>query len=115
VSLFLDNIFLYFYSYTIIPFSLNFFSSFNFTVFSANNESGRLCIKIAVHRIHSAVIVSFVHQLKLLYFTDEFYFTYAVILLSPVFTYTSVVYGYVTPCILPCSRFRSICNISNYV
>jgi len=49
--------FFYLYSYTIIPFGLNFFFSFNFTIFSANNESGRLCIKIAVHRIHNAVVL----------------------------------------------------------
>jgi hypothetical protein len=36
--------------------------------------------------------VSFVRQLKLLCLSDEF-FTSAMILLSPVFTYTSVVYG----------------------
>lgn len=41
--------------------------------------------------------VSFVHQLKLLCSSDEFYFTYAVIVLSPVFTYTSVVYGDMLP------------------
>ena len=63
--------------------------------------------------------VSFVHQLKLICSSDEFYFTYAAILLSPVFTYTSVVYGNMLPHIyiyvLPCSRFRSVCNTSNYV
>ena len=45
-------------------------------------------------RSHS---VPFVHQLKLFCSSDEFYFTYAVILLSPVFTYASVVYGYMIP------------------
>jgi hypothetical protein len=40
--------------------------------------------------------VSFVHQLKLLCLSDDF-FTSAVILLSPVFTYTSVVYGSMLP------------------